>query len=86
MVIPSARGSEKGIPSSTISQPLLARSGTTFKVYLPASDQVVQEVAKSVPEVVKGTGTVLIVDDEEPVLEVGKELLEVMKLNLKILH
>jgi PAS domain S-box-containing protein len=53
-------------------------SGTTFKVYLPASEKSVQEVARSAPEVVKGTGTVLLVDDEELVLEVGKELLEVM--------
>jgi CheY-like chemotaxis protein len=53
-------------------------SGTTFKVYLPASEKVVQEVEKYVSEVVKGTGTVLLVDDEELVLEVGKELLEAM--------
>ncbi|MBW1859880.1 MAG: PAS domain S-box protein, partial [Deltaproteobacteria bacterium] len=53
-------------------------SGTTFRVYLPASEEEVQEVVKSAPAVVKGTGSVLLVDDEELVLEVGKELLEVM--------
>jgi two-component system cell cycle sensor histidine kinase/response regulator CckA len=53
-------------------------SGTTFKVYLPASEKEVREVVKSAPEVVKGTGSVLLVDDEELVLGVSKELLEVM--------
>jgi CheY-like chemotaxis protein len=53
-------------------------SGTTFRVYLPASEKVVEEVVKPVSYAVKGTGTVLLVDDEELVLEVGKELLEAM--------
>ncbi|MBW1744469.1 MAG: response regulator, partial [Deltaproteobacteria bacterium] len=53
-------------------------SGTTFRVYLPASEKEVQEVVKSATEVVEGTGSVLLVDDEELVLEVGKELLEVI--------
>jgi CheY-like chemotaxis protein len=52
--------------------------GTTFEVYLPATEKEVQEVVKTAAEVIKGTGTVLLVDDEQPVLEVGKELLEVM--------
>jgi CheY-like chemotaxis protein len=53
-------------------------SGTTFKVYLPASEKEVREVVKTTSELIKGTGTVLFVDDEELVLEVAKELLEVM--------
>ena len=50
--------------------------GSTFSIYLPASERRLQEVLKTASEVIKGTGTVLLVDDEEFVLEVGKELLE----------
>jgi PAS domain S-box-containing protein len=53
-------------------------SGTTFKVFLPATEAEVHEAVGTTTELIKGTGTVLLVDDEEPVLEVGKELLEAM--------
>jgi CheY-like chemotaxis protein len=53
-------------------------TGTTFKVYLPASEEEVLDVVKSPSEIVKGTGSVLLVDDEELVLDVGVELLEAM--------
>ncbi|MBW2260067.1 MAG: response regulator, partial [Deltaproteobacteria bacterium] len=51
--------------------------GSTFSIYLPASEKQI-EVAegKPVDEVVKGTGTILLVDDENMVLGVGKEMLE----------
>jgi len=52
--------------------------GTTFSIYLPASERKVQEVVKTAEEVIEGRGTVLLVDDEEVILEVGKELLEGM--------
>ncbi|MBU4415287.1 MAG: GAF domain-containing protein [Proteobacteria bacterium] len=50
--------------------------GTTFKVYLPASEIKIQKVVKISEELIKGTGTVLMVDDEEVILEVGREMLE----------
>ncbi len=50
--------------------------GTTFNIYLPASEQeVVKEYAVS-EKVLKGTETVLVVDDEQTVLAVSKKLLE----------
>jgi CheY-like chemotaxis protein len=52
--------------------------GTTFSIYLPSSEEEIQEVVKSGPEVVEGTETILLVDDEDVILEVGKELLEAM--------
>jgi signal transduction histidine kinase/ActR/RegA family two-component response regulator len=52
--------------------------GTTFAMYLPASEKKVQEVVKTAEEVIEGTGTVLLTDDEEAILEVGQELLEAM--------
>ena len=52
--------------------------GTTFSIYLPASKKKVRTVAKTAERLVKGTGTVLLVDDEEVILEVGRELLEAL--------
>ena len=52
--------------------------GTTFSVFLPASKKEIQKVVMSAKEVVEGTGTVLLVDDEEMILEVGRDLLETM--------
>jgi CheY-like chemotaxis protein len=50
--------------------------GTTFNIYLPLSDQ---EVYRDVPtgtRLDKGSETVLLVDDEEIIIEVGKAMLE----------
>lgn len=53
-------------------------AGTTFSIYLPVSEKKAQRTAKAAKQFVKGTGTVLLVDDEEVILEVGRELLKVM--------
>jgi PAS domain S-box-containing protein len=50
--------------------------GTTFSIYLPATEKVIEQKNVLSDELVKGKGTVLLVDDEEMVLEVGKELLD----------
>jgi two-component system, cell cycle sensor histidine kinase and response regulator CckA len=52
--------------------------GTTFKIYLPASSREVCEIIKAPDHVIKGTGTILLVDDEEKVLEVAEKLLKAM--------
>jgi sensor domain CHASE-containing protein/nitrogen-specific signal transduction histidine kinase/CheY-like chemotaxis protein len=52
--------------------------GTTFSVYLPASGKRVQKVVKTAEEVIGGTETVLLVDDEAVILEVGRDLLVAM--------
>jgi len=50
--------------------------GTTFSVYLPASDKsVIQETVLS-HDAVRGQETILLVDDELMVIQVTKELLE----------
>ncbi len=51
-------------------------TGSTFSIYLPASQKRVEKAIKTTMEVTKGTGTVLLVDDEDVILEVGKDLLE----------
>ncbi len=50
--------------------------GTTFTVFLPVSKQTLPVRVESPEQVVEGNETVLIVDDEELVLEVGASLLE----------
>ena len=52
--------------------------GSTFSTYLPASGKKVQKVLRTAGEIPKTTGTILLVDDEDMILEVEKELLEVL--------
>ncbi|MCU0585460.1 MAG: response regulator [Desulfobacterales bacterium] len=52
------------------------RQGATFTIYLPASDR--EALAESSPEsrLMRGSETILLVDDEEMILEVGRSMLE----------
>jgi CheY-like chemotaxis protein len=52
--------------------------GSTFRIYLPASGKRVEKAVKTTVEVTKGTGTVLLADDEDVILEVGKAILEAL--------
>jgi signal transduction histidine kinase/CheY-like chemotaxis protein len=52
--------------------------GTTFRIYIPASEKEVRKDDMASEEIIKGAGTVLLVDDEKVILEVGRELLEAM--------
>ena len=52
--------------------------GTTFKIYLPASRKKVTKTAEIVEPIRRGRETVLLVDDEEMMLEVGRDLLRAM--------
>jgi two-component system, cell cycle sensor histidine kinase and response regulator CckA len=56
-------GSEKG-------------QGTTFTIFLPASENGVEGETEAEARLIRGSGTLLIVDDEELVLEVGASMLE----------
>ncbi len=53
-------------------------NGTTFKIYLLASDKKTQEKTRTVNDIVKGTGTILLVDDEDSVLDIGQRFLKFM--------
>ncbi|MBW2258923.1 MAG: response regulator [Deltaproteobacteria bacterium] len=51
---------------------------TTFRIYFPVRQDDAYEALKTAEEYIKGTGTVLLVDDEEVMLKVGAELLQTM--------
>jgi len=50
--------------------------GTTFNIYLPLSEQDSYQEVSLKEKPVKGTETVLLVDDEEIIIDVGKAMLE----------
>ncbi|MBN2255572.1 MAG: PAS domain S-box protein, partial [Deltaproteobacteria bacterium] len=51
--------------------------GSTFNVYLPAVQaEIAEETTLQSTELIKGTETVLLVDDEDMILEVGAAILE----------
>ncbi len=52
--------------------------GTTFNFHLPASDKEVVEEPKISETVLNGSGTILLVDDEDMIIEIGAEMLEKM--------
>ena len=58
--------------------------GTVFRIYLPASkSKPLQKKEETLPEVLNGSGTILLVDDEEMITQVGGEILE--KIGFKVL-
>ena len=58
--------------------------GTTFYTYFPASQKKVQESPKRQTRLVSGTETVLLVDDEKPVRQVGEDLLKTLGYRVKV--
>ena len=52
--------------------------GTTFTIYLPASEKEAVKEKTATGTIARGTETILLVDDEQMVLEVSKNLLEYM--------
>ena len=56
--------------------------GTTFNIYLPVSNQKVHRAAPAGKKLIKGSGTILLVDDEDMIIAVGKSLLE--KLGFRV--
>ncbi len=49
--------------------------GTTFNIYLPASEKVPMKEKALAGDIIKGFEAVLLVDDEDMIIDVGKELL-----------
>jgi CheY-like chemotaxis protein len=58
--------------------------GTTFNIYLPASGVEVAASIETKPDkIVKGSETILLIDDEEYIIDIGKKILE--ELGYKVL-
>jgi len=57
--------------------------GSTFNIYLPASEKEVIDERKPAGDIVRGSETVLFVDDEDMIIEVAGDLLE--QLGYKVL-
>ncbi|MFC1883248.1 PAS domain S-box protein [Thermodesulfobacteriota bacterium] len=52
--------------------------GTTFNLYLPVSKKEIEKETDLVEEIVMGDETILFVDDEAPIIEIGYKLLKRM--------
>jgi two-component system cell cycle sensor histidine kinase/response regulator CckA len=52
--------------------------GTTFSIYLPASEKKVRGEKEKAAEVLMGTGTILLVDDEDIVLDACEQMLNAL--------
>ena len=50
--------------------------GTIFKIYLPASEKEIPQEVTFENKVVQGSETILLVDDEEPIINVGTAILK----------
>jgi PAS domain S-box-containing protein len=57
--------------------------GTTFHLYLPATEQPVMDEQPADQKILVGTETVLLVDDEEMIIDVGTQILK--KLGYEVL-
>jgi len=58
--------------------------GSTFNIYLPASVRESEAKAAASQELVSGAGTILLVDDEEMIIEVGEEMLRTLGYDVLI--
>jgi len=60
--------------------------GTTFFIYLPASTETIGEEVQPAGTIEKGKETILLVDDEEMILDVGEALLTSLGYTVLIAH
>ncbi len=58
--------------------------GATFTIYLPASDKEIVRERPVTTDIVKGAGTILLVDDEDVIVDVGSEMLEVLGYKVSV--
>lgn len=56
--------------------------GTTFEIYLPATEKEVIKEKELPVEVLKGKETVLLVDDEDMIIDVGEQMLKTLGYNI----
>jgi PAS domain S-box-containing protein len=64
--------------SGAISVKSTLNEGTSFSILLPATDKSIQTEAEILPTIENGSETVLLVDDEPMIIEVGREMLSAL--------
>lgn len=64
--------------AGTVSVKSKLNQGTTFTILLPATDKKVKTESKTAMPMKKGSETILLVDDEQMILEIGREILAVL--------
>jgi PAS domain S-box-containing protein len=64
--------------SGAISVKSTLNEGTSFSILLPATDKRIQTEAEILPTIENGSETVLLVDDEPMIIEVGREMLSAL--------
>ncbi|MBW2180706.1 MAG: response regulator, partial [Deltaproteobacteria bacterium] len=52
--------------------------GSTFNIYLPVTDKKVIDDIKPQEKIIKGSETILIIDDEQRIIDAGNEMLEIL--------
>jgi len=52
--------------------------GSTFNIYLPCSDKRIKRSKPLADKIVKGSGTILLVDDEHIILDVARKMLQII--------
>ena len=57
--------------------------GATFHLYLPAAETPQANAEPAVEKIVEGSGGILLVDDEEMILDVGRQMLERLGYDVK---
>jgi CheY-like chemotaxis protein len=58
--------------------------GATFTIYLPASEKELVKEEKVSTDIARVEGTILLVDDEDVIIEVGSEILEVLGYKVSV--
>ena len=56
--------------------------GAAFHIYLPATDKVIPDEIESIENLEMGTETILLVDDEQMIIEIGQEMLKALGYNV----
>ena len=57
---------------------------TTFEIYMPAHKRKIVQKENKIGDIIKGDGTVLLVDDDETIIEVGQNMLRVIGYDVLI--
>jgi PAS domain S-box-containing protein len=58
--------------------------GSTFTIYLPASEKEIVRKGRVVTDILKGEGRILLVDDEDVIVDVGSEMLGVLGYKVSV--